>query len=45
MASETRPASGDVETPAPRPAPDRTRFDELLRAVEKQPHKYDFFAL
>jgi len=46
MASETWPASGAVETPAPRPvAADRTGFDELLRAAEKQPYKYDFFAL
>jgi type VI secretion system protein ImpH len=45
MASETRPASGAVETPAPRPTADSTRFDELLRAAEKHPYKYDFFAL
>jgi type VI secretion system protein ImpH len=49
MASEAWPATNALtntgETPAPRPAADRYRFDELLRAVEKNPGKYDFFAL
>jgi type VI secretion system protein ImpH len=45
MASEAGPTSGTVATPAPRPVADRYRFDELLRAVAKNPEKYDFFAL
>ena len=44
MASETRPASGAVTKKAARPT-DQQRFDELFRAVEKAPYKYDFFAL
>jgi type VI secretion system protein ImpH len=43
MASEARPASGDV---GPRgPATTRDRLGELLAAVEKDPPHYDFFAL
>ncbi len=45
MAGEAGSTSGPVATPAPRAVGDRQRFDELLRAVEKNPAKYDFFAL
>jgi type VI secretion system protein ImpH len=45
MAGEAGSTSGPVAEPAPRAVGDHHRFDELLRAVEKNPAKYDFFAL
>jgi len=43
MASETRPASGDLKSG--RPASTRDRLGELLAEVAKAPERYDFFAL
>ena len=43
MASETRPPSGAVARAGATPA--RDRLGELLGAVEREPYKYDFFAL
>jgi type VI secretion system protein ImpH len=46
MASEAGPTSGAVATAAPRSTvASNARLDELLRAVEATPAKYDFFAL
>jgi type VI secretion system protein ImpH len=46
MASEAGPTIGAVDRPAAPPSSDsRHRLDELLRAVEKDIEKYDFFAL
>jgi type VI secretion system protein ImpH len=45
MASEARPASGDLDPARKRPRTARDRLGELLGAVAKAPEQYDFFAL